>query len=318
VTRLLDDLLDVSRITHGKFELRRGSVDLRGAAEQAISVVQSQIEEAELGFSAELCDRPLVVLGDPARLQQVIVNLLTNAIKYTEQGGDIYLGLQWEEGTAILKVRDSGAGIPEEKLGEIFQLFYQSDDTLDRSDGGMGVGLTLVKAVVELHGGSVDVESAGVGCGSQFSVRLPLIAEEDVAEEQLNTPVATPNIRSLVLVEDLDDAREMLASLLLLEGLEVYEAATGTDGLKLIQEVMPDAAIIDIGLPEMDGHSVARAIRSEPRFNNIRLVALTGYGQDSDRLAVTESGFDLHLVKPLDPQKLGDILSGLSRIQKVS
>ncbi len=318
VTRLLDDLLDVSRITHGKFELRRGSVDLRGAAEQAISVVQSQIEEAELGFSAELCDRPLVVLGDPARLQQVIVNLLTNAIKYTEQGGGIYLGLQWEEGTAILKVRDSGAGIPEEKLGEIFQLFYQSDDTLDRSDGGMGVGLTLVKAVVELHGGSVDVESAGVGCGSQFSVRLPLIAEEDVAEEQLNTPVATPNIRSLVLVEDLDDAREMLASLLLLEGLEVYEAATGTDGLKLIQEVMPDAAIIDIGLPEMDGHSVARAIRSEPRFNNIRLVALTGYGQDSDRLAVTESGFDLHLVKPLDPQKLGDILSGLSRIQKVS
>ena len=313
VTTLLDDLLDVSRITHGKFELREGPVDLRGTVELAINVVQNQIEDAKLGFSVEIGDQDIIVNGDSARLQQVVVNLLTNAIKYTDNDGDVYVGLRAEEDQAVLVVRDTGVGIPEEKLEEIFQLFYQSDETLDRSDGGMGVGLTLVKAVVELHGGDVSVASNGIGHGSTFSIRLPLVEEPESDPSHDDSSKDDSHIRSVVLVEDLDDAREMLASLLLLEGLEVHKAANGLEGLKLVQSVQPDAAIIDIGLPEMDGHEVAQAIRKDDCLKDIRLVALTGYGQDSDRREVAASGFDLHLVKPLNPAKLGSILASLSR-----
>ncbi|APZ92232.1 chemotaxis protein CheB [Fuerstiella marisgermanici] len=315
MSRLLDDLLDVSRITHGKIELRTGKVDLRHIVEQAISVVRRSLNDADLSFSVEMPTEALVVDGDPARLEQVTVNLLTNAIKYTPAGGDIRLSLQAEGGFGVIEVQDTGVGIPRDKLQEIFSLFYQSDETLDRSNGGMGVGLTLVMAVVELHKGKVTARSNGPGRGSTFTVTLPLSTSAQLA---VAGPVARPSvaIRQVVLVEDIDDAREMLATLLALRGLSVHEGRDGAEGLELIRKVRPDAAIIDIGLPEMDGHEVARRIRNDSSFDDVRLVALTGYGQDADREAVRESGFDLHLVKPLNPESLDTILSELADIQR--
>jgi two-component system CheB/CheR fusion protein len=311
MARLLDDLLDVSRITHGKIELRTRPVDLRQIADEAISVVRQSIDESGLNFSTEIAAQPLTVIGDPARLEQVTVNLLTNAIKYTKSGGDIRLSLHAEGNNAVIAVQDSGAGIPAEKLGEIFSLFYQSDETLDRSNGGMGVGLTLVDAVVQLHGGRVTAQSGGPGQGSCFTVRLPLSLNV-AASRPSPEPVPPTEIRSVLLVEDIDDAREMLSALLKLRGLTVHEASNGRDGLQTLQRLKPDVAIIDIGLPEMDGHEVARRVREDGDCRETRLVALTGYGQDTDRAAVQASGFDLHLVKPLNPDKLDEILSQLA------
>lgn len=300
---LLDDLLDVSRITHGKIELRRSMIDLRVTIEQAISVVRRSAEDADLNFSVEISEDRLVVDGDPARLEQVTVNLLTNAIKYTPSGGNIGLQLYGEDGNAVIEVQDSGAGIPADKLDGIFSLFYQSDDTRNRSNGGMGVGLTLVKAVVEMHGGEVSATSSGKGLGSCFRVTIPLTTHTPL-RNFLEVSPAKSTINSVVLVEDIDDAREMLAALLSLNGLEVHQARDGVEGLALIQRVQPDAGVIDIGLPGMDSHEVAQRLRSDPSFANLPLVALTGYGQDADREAVAASGYDLHLVKPLNPQKL--------------
>ena len=242
---------------------------------------------------------------------------MTNAIKYTNPNGDIGLTLGVENDQACLCVRDSGAGIPAEKIDEIFQLFYQSDETLERSNGGMGVGLTLVQAVVELHGGSVTAKSDGPGQGSLFSVSLPLSNATPTPNAQASGATDL-KISTIVLVDDLEDARQMLASLLKLEGFEVHEAGSGTTGLALIQNVKPDAAIIDIGLPEMDGHEVARTLRADPEFQELPLIALTGYGQDADRRAVKESGFDLHLVKPLNPEQLTRVFAQLDRNSTVS
>jgi len=310
-----EELYTVNAEHQRKNELRTGKVDLRHIVEQAISVVRRSLNDADLSFSVEMPTEALVVDGDPARLEQVTVNLLTNAIKYTPAGGDIRLSLQAEGGFGVIEVQDTGVGIPRDKLQEIFSLFYQSDETLDRSNGGMGVGLTLVMAVVELHKGKVTARSNGPGRGSTFTVTLPLSTSAQLA---VAGPVARPSvaIRQVVLVEDIDDAREMLATLLALRGLSVHEGRDGAEGLELIRKVRPDAAIIDIGLPEMDGHEVARRIRNDSSFDDVRLVALNGYGQDTDRAAVRESGFDLHLVKPLSPESLDTILPELVDIQR--
>ncbi|ELP31045.1 chemotaxis protein CheB [Rhodopirellula baltica] len=313
MSRLLDDLLDVSRITHGKIELRKQQTDLTKMIEQAVITTQSRADGADLELTVALPSTPLIVDGDPARLEQVTMNLLTNAVKYTPPGGKIRLELKDDGQNAYLEVQDNGAGISSDKLNEIFSLFYQSDETLDRSNGGMGVGLTLVKAVVELHDGSVTAKSDGIGCGSTFTVTLPLSCNEVIDANEAPQSMAT-KLQSIVLVEDIDDAREMLSGLLELRGLNVYEASDGAAGWNKIREINPHAAIIDIGLPVMDGHELARRIRSDPAHSSIKLVALTGYGQDKDREAVRESGFDLHLVKPLNPEKLDQILTELSEM----
>ncbi|MFG0289111.1 MAG: chemotaxis protein CheB [Rhodopirellula sp. JB044] len=313
MSRLLDDLLDVSRITHGKIELRRQRCDLTGIVEQAVGTIQSRAADSGKTLSINAPANPVFVDGDPARLEQVTVNLLTNAVKYTPEGGKVHLSLLVQDDSAIVEVTDTGVGIPNDKLAEIFALFYQSDETLDRSNGGMGVGLTLVKAVVELHGGTVDAFSNGVNQGSTFKVTLPLSPTQSCEHDE--SPQLTASaMKSVVLVEDIEDARIMLASLLEMRGLEVHQAGDGRSGWETIKGVHPDAAIIDIGLPIMDGHELARMIRNDETLRSTRLVALTGYGQDKDRDAVRESGFDIHLVKPLNPDKLDQILSELSTL----
>lgn len=316
MTTLLDDLLDVSRITHNRIALNRERVDVSQTIEDAVQSVSSLAINSDITIVTKYPDVPVMVMGDVHRLQQVQANLLTNAIKYSTAGKQVVIALCRENDQAVVRVTDWGVGIPQELLGgRIFEMFFQSDETLDRSQGGMGVGLTLVKTLVELHDGSVAASSKGVGKGSQFTIRLPLAAmtEEAEAQDKVEADDHSPEIRNLVIVEDQEDNRNMVTSMLEMEGYQVLAAAgTGLEGLDAIRQLRPDAAIIDIGLPEMDGFEVARQLRSDEASGEFEqpllLIALTGYGQPQDVELAHTSGFDHHLVKPLHPERLLEIL----------
>lgn len=313
MSRLLDDLLDVSRVTQNKIELHMQPTDLHTTVESAIDTARRLIEAGDLRFTVDVCGEPLPVHGDAARLQQAVSNLLANAAKYTPTGGDVWLRAWTENGEIILSLRDSGVGIPADKLDTIFDLFVQSDDTLHRSDGGMGIGLTLVRSIIEMHNGQVTAHSDGPGRGSTFEVRLPrynvpLVEACASPDSSLNSGTPLCSGGRVVIVEDQDDARNMLRTLLELEGCEVHEADNGTKGLAVIERVHPEIALIDIGLPGIDGYELARQLRKSLGNSHTYLVALTGYGQPSDVDSAFEAGFDNHLVKPLDPQQLSRIL----------
>jgi two-component system, chemotaxis family, CheB/CheR fusion protein len=299
MTRLLDDLLDAGRVTQNKIELRRTTVDLRAVIEDAIDGVKSLVEAQGHELQTSLDDEPLYVDGDPARLQQVVVNLLTNAAKYTPPGGHLALAARAVGSEAIVTVRDDGMGIPQQSIGSIFDLFVQSKRTLDRSDGGLGVGLTLVRSLVALHGGTVSARSDGEGAGSEFTVTLPRV----VAPEPRPTPLPRrrlfPGAR-VAVVEDNADSREMLCAILEVAGFECRSAGRGDDGLALITEMRPDVALVDVGLPGMSGFDVARHVRDNPSLAEVQLVALTGYGRPQDKERALSAGFDIHLVKPFD------------------
>jgi CheY-like chemotaxis protein len=239
-------------------------------------------------------------------LEQVVTNLLANAVKYTPAGGEITVSVRRDGDHAVLAVRDTGVGIRPELLPRVLDLFVQSDRSLERSGGGLGIGLSLVRQLVELHGGTVEAASAGPGRGSTFTVRLPVLAAPADADDAARPAVAGPPRRVLV-IEDNDDAREMLRNLLRLFGHEVHEACDGAVGLEEARRLRPDAALIDIGLPGMDGYEVARRIRAD--LPGARLVALTGYGQPEDRERALAAGFDVHLVKPVDPDQLQRLLA---------
>jgi two-component system CheB/CheR fusion protein len=316
MTRLLDDLLDVSRITQDKITLNKSPLDLRATVESAIESVRPLAKDCQITIDVTMPEEPVQVDGDATRLQQIQANLLNNAIKYSPTGERVWLELGCHEGFAVIRVKDNGAGIDPRALHRIFDMFVQTDNTLDRADGGMGVGLTLVHKLVELHGGSVVAQSQGLGCGSQFEVRLPLArTAKPVTKEaapsagQVNE---VPAVQRIVIVEDQDDNRTMLASLLELEGFNVYAAASGREGVELVKREQPDVAIIDIGLPEIDGYEVARRIRATDK-NHTTLVALTGYGQSQDVNKARSAGFDHHLVKPLQLDKLMKIFSQPTR-----
>lgn len=314
MTRLLDDLLEVSRITQKKIKLRQSLMDLRSTVEDAVQSVRALADEHEITIELDVPDQPLWIHGDAARLQQVQANLLTNAIKYSPNGDRVRLKLDLDAGSAVVRVADNGAGITSEMLNRVFEMFVQSEDELDRSEGGMGVGLTLVRNLVELHGGTVVAHSEGRGRGSEFEVRLPLVPFPRRQTQSSSAPAShlasDESIERIVLIEDQDDNRNMLTSLLELEGVEVHGAASGLEGLELIEDVHPDAAIIDIGLPKMDGYEVARRIRASDRNRgDITLIALTGYGQPKDIERTRAAGFDHHLVKPLQVDKLVQILA---------
>lgn len=308
MSRLLDDLLDVSRVTQGRIEIRREPSDLRHALESAVEVMSPQIKSRDLRFHVDIGSEPLFVDGDLTRLQQVASNLLTNAMKYTPAGGEIWLSAGQEEREVVLRIRDTGEGIPTDMLESIFDFFVQAGGTLDRSDGGMGVGLTLVRSLVEMHEGTVVAHSKGPGQGSEFVVRLPVC---DQSETVSGDPQQEPSHQAagrILIIEDNADSREMLRSILELDGYGVEVAEDGHRGLQAIEQGRFDTALVDIGLPGMDGYEVAKRVRRDPKHAKLRLIALTGYGRSTDRQASREAGFDEHLVKPLDPRELTRVL----------
>jgi signal transduction histidine kinase/ActR/RegA family two-component response regulator len=302
--RLVDDLLDAARVQAGKVTLDRRPLDLAEAVHRAVSVVQST--DPTIQHVVQVDAQPVGVSFDPARLEQIIVNLLTNALKFTPAGGAIRVGVRAEADTAILVVEDEGIGIPEDVLPRIFDLFFQGERTAARSEGGLGIGLTLVKTLAELHGGTIEARTGGPGLGSAFLIRLPRVALPRTAARR-RLPQSTEH-RRILIIEDNDDARDMLKTWMTLEGHDVLEAANGIEGVKMLIDERPEVAFIDIGLPGMDGYEVARMARQQADLAT-RLVALTGYGQAADRQRSFQAGFDDFVVKPVDPTRLTQILS---------
>jgi CheY-like chemotaxis protein/two-component sensor histidine kinase len=305
LVRLVDDLLDVSRITQGRIALKRRAVLLAEIIAQAMETVEPLIEEKHHKISV-VSYRPLRVYADSTRLVQCVVNILTNAAKYTHHHGVIRVETAEEAGEAVLTIADNGPGISSDLLPHIFDLFVQSERTLDRSQGGLGIGLSLVKRLIEMHGGRVAARSPGPGEGSIFEIRLPL-SQQDI-ETHLESPLAMPGARILV-VDDNADAADSLGSLLQLEGHTVVVTYTSTDALAKLAEFRPDIVLLDIGLPEIDGYEIARRIRASPDQRHVRLIALTGYGQADDRQRAKTSGFDAHLVKPVEFSALQRVLA---------
>ncbi|MBX5483918.1 MAG: response regulator [Myxococcaceae bacterium] len=318
MVRLVEDLLDVSRITRGKVELRRERVDLRQILENAVQTSRPVIEHRQHTLEILLPEEPIPVDADPARLEQVVTNLLNNAARYTEPGGNITLRGWVDGGEACISVKDTGVGIPHDMLRRVFDLFVQVNPGLDRSKGGLGLGLTLVRRLVEMHGGSVIAQSDGPGAGSVFVVRLPLAQPPGPAAEAPGThaeghPPAWPSdVRRVLICEDNADAREFLRELLELWGHVVQTAEDGITGAELALRGGFDLALVDIGLPGMNGYEVARRVREAEAARGtgerLVLVALTGYGQPEDRRVALESGFDEHRVKPLDAEELRGLL----------
>ncbi|MEM9186579.1 MAG: chemotaxis protein CheB [Planctomycetota bacterium] len=314
---LLDDLLDVTRVSQGKIHLQRRPFNLLPVIERAAESVALMVRSRGQSIVQEFNGEPVWVFGSEPRIQQVATNLLTNASKYSGDGEEIYLSVEANGGSVEVHVRDCGVGIAPEQIDRVFELFVQADRTLDRADGGLGVGLTLVKSLVELHGGEVTVHSDGEGRGSDFCVRLPTCDEPAPAAPESDAPSPPAAIRRLTLVEDNLDASKMLAFLLEDAGYEVTIAHDGNQGLELIRSTRPDAAIIDVGLPGMNGYELAQALRSDPEHSELFLVAVTGYGQEKDRREAAEAGFDEHLVKPVDPAVLNRLLSKLPSRERV-
>jgi len=308
MARLLEDLLEASRVTQNKIELRKRVVDLGAVAKDAVDAARSLMDSHGLHFEVRIDPQPMRVAGDPARLQQIQVNLLSNAAKYTPRGGHVLLETKVQGNAAVIRVRDDGVGIHCDMLETVFDLFVQSRRTLDRSDGGLGLGLTLVRSLVDMHGGTVTARSEGEGKGCEFVVTLPLVTAALDEPRRRHPAARAANGTRVVIVEDNADSREMLSKLLKLAGFECQDTFDGPSGVALIEAEKPDIAIVDVGLPGMDGFELARRIRAQPEYARTYLVALTGYGQTSDRVKAFESGFDEHLVKPVRADQLVRLL----------
>ena len=299
MVRLVDDLLEASRITSGKVRLRREILDLREVARRAVDTVGSLAKARGQQLSVSLPDEAIWLDADSVRIEQVIVNLLTNAAKYTPEGGNIWLSVQRQDDTGVVRVRDDGEGISSEVMPTLFTLFSQADRSLDNSAGGMGIGLALVASLVEMHGGTAEAHSEGAGKGSEFVVRLPVSARPASEDESGDAvPHSAASLRVL-LVDDNADALKMLSMLLKRSGYDVRAETSGAAGLEAAEEFRPHVIILDIGMPGMNGHEFAQHVRSHPDLQNVRLVAVSGYGQDADRKQSKEVGIDEHLVKPV-------------------
>ncbi|MGX4642599.1 hybrid sensor histidine kinase/response regulator [Massilia sp. SYSU DXS3249] len=307
LTHIVDDLLDVARLSQGKIRLEMQAVDLAAATQATADALRAA---GRVGHAVTLALAPAWVMADRTRLDQVINNLLTNALKYTPAGGAIHVHVGAEEGQAVLSVRDTGIGISAELLPRLFDIFTQGAVSLDRSEGGLGIGLALVRQLVQLHGGTIDADSAGAHQGSVFTVRLPLaqapapaLAPEAAHAGPSGGPAGIVGC-SVLLVEDNEDARELLAAKQAAVGARVVQAADGMAGLEAALGAPPDVAVIDVGLPLLDGYALARRLRAAPATAGVGLIALTGYGQEADRRAALEAGFDSHFVKPVRFERL--------------
>jgi CheY-like chemotaxis protein/two-component sensor histidine kinase len=316
LVRLVDDLLEISRITRGKVELRKETVDLSTVIRAAIEASRPQIDAARHRLHVTMPGDALPVDADPVRLAQVFTNLLNNAAKYTDAGGQIFLEVYEVRGGIDVTVRDSGTGIPADMIHQVFDLFVQVPQSTDRVQGGLGIGLTLVKSLVEMHGGKVSAHSDGPGKGSEFSVWLPRasnVAHETVAPSN-GTSAQRPVRRRVLVVDDNRDAADSLAVVLRMLGADVRVEYTGADALRALDEYKPGVTLLDIGMPGMDGIEVARRIREEPRHQNITLIALTGWGQKEDIRRTRDAGFEHHLIKPADVGELQELLLALEDV----
>jgi signal transduction histidine kinase/ActR/RegA family two-component response regulator len=307
--RLVDDMLDITRITRGKLELRRERAEVGELIARSIEIAAPAVEQRRHELVSEV-RHSLVVDGDAARLVQVFVNLITNAAKYTDPGGSIRVSATRDGDEAVVMVRDTGRGIDPTLLPRIFEMFIQEQQNLGRPQGGLGLGLAIVHSIVELHGGTVSASSAGAGTGSEFTVRLPLAIATPITRA---TPVSPsdegPYVQPVVLlVDDNEDAAELLADLLRSRGCVVHVARDSAEALQTATRVIPDVALLDIGLPVMDGYELARRLRELPTWSRVRLVALTGYGHDNDRRRSIDAGFQVHLVKPIDAATVAQVV----------
>ena len=299
LARIVDELLEVSRITTGRIQLHQERIAVGVVVENAVETVRSLIDQRKHELTVSLPPQAIWLHADAARLEQVVVNLLTNAAKYTDQGGHIWLTVQQEGEEAVLRVRDTGVGIAPEILPRIFDLFTQAERSLDRSQGGLGIGLALVQRLVEMHGGTVAASSA-LGQGSEFVVRLPVVPPPEPQPPSPPTEKAQPTGPSLrvLVVDDNVDTVTTLAMLVQESGHDVRTAYDGSAVLEAALDYRPNVVLLDIGLPGLDGFEVAKRLRQQPALQNVVLVAMTGYGQESDRQRSQEAGFDHHLVKP--------------------
>ncbi|HEX6278336.1 MAG TPA: ATP-binding protein, partial [Polyangiaceae bacterium] len=294
-------------ITSGKFELRKEQVRFGDSVTAAIEAVEPILRDHGITLSTSIAGAPVPVDGDGARLQQVVANLLTNAARYSPAGARVELRLQREGDVAVLSVRDWGSGIEPGLLPRIFDLFVQSDEASRQPRGGLGIGLALVRRIVELHDGTVEVKSAGRDLGSEFVVRIPCSVAEP--ERATQPPVGTSESCRIVLVEDQEDSREMMRALLELKGHSVVEAVDGLEAIEVIRRERPDVAVVDIGLPVVSGYDVARSVRQSSGGDGVFMIALTGYGSQSDVRAAEDAGFDAHLTKPAEPERLFRLLA---------
>jgi signal transduction histidine kinase len=313
MVRLVDDLLDISRVTQGKVQLRKERVELAAVVQSAVEASRPLIEARGHELTIALPDEPIHLEADPTRLAQALANLLNNAAKYSENGGRIWLSAERQGDEVLVSVRDTGIGIAAENLLRIFEMFSQVEPALERSQGGLGIGLALVRGLVELHGGRVEARSPGIGMGSEFVARLPVVASQEGAgkgpiafEERANCAVRP---RRILVVDDNRDASDSLATMLRVMG---HETDTAYDGLQAVQATAtfrPEVVLLDIGLPRMNGYEAARRIREQPWAKNIALIALTGWGQEDDKRRVLEAGFDHHLTKPVAAATLEKLLA---------
>jgi len=321
--RMVDDLLDVSRITQGKVVLQRQLVDLRQIVDAAMHTLESTERMRHHVFTVRKASSPVRVSGDPVRLEQIVWNLLSNAVKYTPEGGHISIHVGAEENDAVLRVRDDGIGIPVAMLPRVFEPFIQLEHSLDRAQGGLGLGLPLVRNLVLLHGGSIRAASEGKDCGTEFLVRFPLAADAEAAEAEPAAETEAPARAAsadgetrplrILVVDDNDDGRETMHELLSVLGHRVDLAVDGLSGIEKALSGRPELALIDIGLPGCDGYEVARRIRGELNGGTPWLVAMSGYGQPDDRRRALDAGFDRHLVKPVSFEALTSLLREIER-----
>ena len=313
MVRLVDDLLEISRITSGKIELRTEETDIVGVLHDAIEASMAGINEKQLELSVSFPQTPLIVEGDAVRLEQIFMNLLNNAARYTRNGGHVWVTAWQEDNSAVVvSVRDNGIGIPPEMLPRLFEMFVQERRGGMGTQEGLGIGLCLVDRLVKMHGGTVEARSEGKDKGSEFIVRLPLrqTQTDEKMQQPEKTPTAKPGLRVLV-VDDNHDAAKVLCMLLQSIGVKVEAVDSGPAALAAIPDYQPNVILMDIGMPGMDGNEVARRIRQQPAFNDIKLIALTGWGQEKDRQRSKESGFDHHVTKPVNFRDLTDLITSI-------
>jgi len=311
MTRIVDDLLDVSRITTGKLTLRKEDVELSSLVQNALDAALPLIEARKLRLTVNLPDAPVVLCADTTRIAQVLLNLLHNATKFTEPGGAITLAAEADDGTVTVQVTDTGIGIPHEQLPQVFDMFAQLDRSLERTTSGLGVGLSLSRRLVELHGGTLEAASGGTGRGSTFTMRLPRERLDASAARAVDVGAAgAPVHQRVLLVDDNADFVESFALLLERMGHQVRIAHDGEEALAAAREFAPDVAFLDIGLPKINGYDLAMRMRAQ-NTGALTLIAVTGWGQDSDKRRAREAGFDHHMTKPVDLEQVGHILASI-------